>query len=446
MSGAYRPIPIKLLAIGFAVMISVGGLVLSLPVCSADGKAAPFMDSLFTSVSASCVTGLSLHDTYSQWSFFGQLVILLLIQTGGLGFMGLSMAFALLAGSRLTIFQRFTLMESMGSLSIGTVTKVLRCMFFCTLFFETLGTALLSLRFIPLLGLRQGLWFSLFHAVSAYCNAGFDLMGVFRPGSSLSLFAGDWLMILTVSLLILAGGTGFLVLSDILDHKTKFRKYTLHSKIVIVFTAALTLTGSVFFYFLEKDASLSGMTLPEKWLNALFLSVTPRTAGFASIDYAQLTAPGKLLTMIFMFIGAGPGSTGGGIKVTSFAVILLCVKAYALGKDSLSIFRRRLPAETMERAFSNISFYLMAVLACLFVLLSAEPGLTPEDCIFESLSAMGTVGLSTGITGSLRKPSLIGLMILMYLGRLGSMAVVTAVTRRRMPSKAVYPKENILIG
>ena len=347
---------IQLLSAGFAVIILTGALVLCLPVCTTSGESTPFIDCLFTSASATCVTGLSPMDIYTHWNFLGQLIILLLIQIGGLGFMGLSMALLYFSGHKISIFQRTTLMESMGSLTIGTVTKVLRTMTLGTLIFEGAGAIALAFRFIPLFGAAQGLWFSIFHAVSAFCNAGFDLMGIFTPGTSLQHFSKDPLVLLTTTILIITGGIGFIVWRDFIDHRFRFRTYTLHSKIMLTCTAALVISGCLLFLFLESNTTLRSLSLAEKWMNALFLSVTPRTAGFAISDYSDFSPAGRVLTMCLMVIGAGPGSTGGGIKVTTFTVVLLSIVSQIFRSRDLSLFQRRLPEEVQQRAFSSISF------------------------------------------------------------------------------------------
>lgn len=437
---------IQLLSAGFAIIIITGALVLSLPACTVSGKSTPLIDSLFISTSATCVTGLSPMDIYTHWNFLGQLMILVLIQIGGLGFMGFSMALLYFSGHKISIFQRTTLMESMGSLTIGTVTKVLRTMALGTFLFEGIGTLLLAFRFIPLFGTARGLWFSIFHAVSAFCNAGFDLMGIFTPGTSLQHFSKDPLVLLTTTALIITGGIGFIVWRDFIDHRFHFRTYTLHSKIMLTCTAALILSGCLLFFFLEKDAALRSLPTAEKWLNALFLSVSPRTAGFAVSDYSNFSPAGRVLTMCLMVIGAGPGSTGGGIKVTTFTVVLLSIISQIFRSRDLSLFQRRLPEEVQQRAFSSISFYLITSIFCTFLLLLVNPRVASEMIFFEVLSALGTVGLSMGITAKLGVFSKGILIVLMYLGRLGSIAVIMVISSHKPVHRLRYPKEPILIG
>lgn len=360
--------------------------------------------------------------------------------------MGMAMTFSFLIGSKITIFQRSLLMESIGTLHIGGVVKAIRRMLLGTLFFEGLGAFIISSKFIPRVGFWEGLWYGVFHSVSAFCNAGFDLMGKFNPGSSLMDFTGDPILLTTIMTLITTGGIGFIVWGDIIDHRWHFRKYALHSKIMLTFTVLLILLGTLAFYLVEGNNAFGDMSQGEKALNSFFASVSPRTAGFASVDYADMSTAGRFLTMFLMFIGAGPGSTGGGIKLTTFATLLLSMYSYAKHYNDLSIFKRRLPAEAQRKAFSSIASYLMAVLLCTFCLLVANPAFTAESCLFESLSAMGTVGLTMGITPDLGVFSKLCLIVLMYCGRLGSIAVAMAIVRRKIIPKISYPEEKITIG
>lgn len=360
--------------------------------------------------------------------------------------MGMAMTISFLVGSKITIFQRSLLMESIGTLHIGGVVKAIRRMLFGTLFFEGLGALIISLKFIPRVGFWEGLWYGIFHSVSAFCNAGFDLLGRYEPGSSLTHFTGDPVLLITIMTLIATGGIGFIVWGDIIDHKWHFRKYALHSKIMLTFTILLILLGTLAFYIVEGGNAFGSMSTGEKVLNSFFASLSPRTAGFASVDYADMSTAGRFLTMFLMFIGAGPGSTGGGIKLTTFATLLLSMYSYAKHYNDLSIFKRRLPAEAQKKAFSSMASYLMAVLFCTFCLLIANPAFTAESCLFESLSAMGTVGLTMGITTDLGTFSKLCLIVLMYCGRLGSIAVAMAIVRKKIIPKISYPEEKITIG
>ncbi|WP_303857068.1 TrkH family potassium uptake protein [Aminicella lysinilytica] len=438
--------PVQILAVGFALIIFCGGIILSLPISCRNGADLSFIDGLFTSTSATCVTGLAVVDTYSQFNFFGQLVILILIQIGGLGFMGFATVFAFAARSKITIFQRTLLQESLGSSHIGGVVKTIRRMLVGTLVIEAMGAFLISLRFVPRVGLAEGIWYGIFHSISAFCNAGFDLMGKFEPGSSITLFADDPLIEITIMALIAVGGLGFIVWSDMADHKFSFHRLSLHSKIMLTFTAALILGGALIFYIVEGNYSFRNMNTGERIMNSFFASVSPRTAGFNSVQYADMSTAGRFLTMMLMFIGAGPGSTGGGIKVTTFVTLMLSIYSNAKNYNDLSIFKRRLPADAQRKALSTIASYIFLVICCTFLLLMLNPELTSESCFFESLSAMGTVGLTMGITSGLGTVSELCLMFLMYCGRLGSIAVAMAIVRKKVIPKISYPEEKITLG
>ncbi len=432
---------VQTLSLGFAALILAGGLLLTLPFASRDGQSIPFLNALFTAASASCVTGLSLYDTYTQFSLFGQAVILLLIQIGGMGFMSLSILFSILLHRRIGLHERSILMDSVGALQMGGVVRLTRRAIRVTFCLEGGGAALLALWFLPRYGLGRGLWMSVFHAVSAFCNAGFDILGT---GSSLAVMAGDPLPNVVIMTLIAAGGLGFLVWDDILTHRRHVRRWRLHSKIVVVFTSALFAGGAAAFYFLEGDHAFAGATFGQKILMAAFQSVTCRTAGFATADLMKLSQSGILLTLILMFIGAGSGSTGGGAKVNTVAVLLLSALAQVRRKQDVNIFRRRLDEETIRRAYSSVSMFFLACLAGCMVL--CAQGITLDGALFEAISAIGTVGLTRGVTPRLPELSKLVVLLLMFSGRVGSMSVAMAVTRDRPQAKLRNVPEKILIG
>lgn len=438
--------PGQILAIGFAVIILTGALLLTLPACSRGGRGLPFLSALFTSTSATCVTGLAVCDTYTQFSFPGQLVIMCLIEIGGLGFIALAMTFSFLVGKRISFFQREILMASAGTQHVGGVVRLVKRTLIGSLVIQSLGATVMACRLVPMMGIEKGIWYGIFHAVSAFCNAGFDLMGTLSPSSSLTLFADDPVMEITVMLLIIIGGIGFVVWNDIAEHRTRFREYTLHSKIMIRFTLALVIGGAAVFFLLERGHAFSGMGTGETVLNSFFASVTPRTAGFNSVDYNSMTEAGRVFTMLLMFIGAGSGSTGGGVKVTTFATIILSLRASAKNYNSVSFAKRRLPDSAQKKAMSSMSAYVLLVIASVFVLLISDPNVTFESGLFESLSAIGTVGLSMGITSSLSAISKLALIILMYCGRLGSISVAVVLMRRKNIAKISYPEEDVTLG
>ncbi len=432
---------VQTLMAGFAVLIFCGGVLLALPWASRTGEAVPFADALFTAASASCVTGLALYDTATRFSPFGQGVILLLIQVGGLGFMTVSILVSLLLRRRVGLHRRAVLMDTVGALQLGGVVRLTRRALAVTAACEGAGVLLLSFWFCPRYGLGRGLWMAVFHSISAFCNAGFDLFGT---GDSLASAAGSPLVNLTVMALIICGGLGFLVWDDLLTHRLQFRRWRLHSKLVTVFTLALYAGGAAAFYLLERDHAFSGASGFQKGLMAAFQSVTARTAGFATVDQAALSQSSTLLMLVLMFIGAGSGSTGGGVKVNTLSVLLLSSLARVRRQEDVNVFQRRLDGETIHKAYSSVSLYLMACLAGCMVL--CVEGIALDDALFEAVSAIGTVGLSRGITASLPALSQWTILLLMFSGRVGSMSVAMAVTRDRPQPKCRNVPEKILIG
>lgn len=432
---------VQTLTVGFALLILMGGALLTLPVSARPGQAVAFEDALFTAASASCVTGLSLFDTASRFTVFGQAVILLLIQIGGLGFMTVSTLVSVLLRRRVGLHRRAVLMDTVGALQMGGIVRLVRRALRVTAVCEGGGAVLLALWFCPRYGLGQGLWMALFHAVSAYCNAGFDLLGT---GASLTSQAADPFLNIVIMVLIICGGLGFLVWDDLLTHGRHFRRWRLHSKIVTVFTALLFIGGGAAFYILERNRAFAGLPLSQQLLMAAFQSVTARTAGFATVDQAALSQSGTLLMLFLMFVGAGSGSTGGGAKVNTFAVLVLSAQAQVRRREDVNIFQRRLDEATIHKAYSSVSLYLMACLSGCMVL--CIQGIALDDALFESLSAIGTVGLSRGITGSLPLLSQWTVLLMMFAGRVGSMSVAMAVTRDKPYPKRRNVPEKILIG
>ena len=432
---------VQTLTIGFACLILAGAVLLMLPISSRSGQSIPFLNALFTSASASCVTGLVLYDTWTQFTFFGQAVILVLIQVGGLGFMTVSILVAILLHRRIGLHQRSVLMDTVGALQVGGVVRLTRRALLVTAAWEGTGAVLLALWFCPRYGLGRGLWMAVFHAVSAFCNAGFDLLGT---GASLTTAAGEPMLNLVIMALILAGGLGFLVWDDVLVNRFHFRRYRLHSKLVLTGTAALLAAGTALFYIVERDHAFAGVPNGQRLLMAAFQSVTCRTAGFNTADLMALSQAGVLISMALMFIGAGSGSTGGGIKVNTFAVLLLGIRARALRKDDVNVFHRRLDDDTIQQAFSSVSiFALTCLLGCLVLCLE---GVRVDDALFEAVSAIGTVGLTHGVTPTLKTASKVAITLLMFAGRVGSLSVAMAMTRDRPHAKVRNVPEKILIG
>lgn len=437
--------PIQILAMGFGFIIFMGGIALCLPISNKDGNWIPFINGLFTATSATCVTGLAVYDTFTQYTFFGQMVIVILIQVGGLGFMAIALVFSFLLGSKLSLHNKNLMAESLGANKYGGITDTIKFMLIGTAMFEGVGTIIIASRFVEDMGFWPALWMGAFHSISAFCNAGFDIMGYYSPGSSIIPFNKDIILEMTIAILIASGGIGFIVWHDIAKHKFNFKKYRLHSKIMVSFTALLIVIGALGFFFIEGSNTFEGMTFGEKLSNSIFASVSPRTAGFSAVESNEMTSAGRILTMLLMLIGAGPGSTAGGVKITTFVVLILAIYANIKNYNDYSIYGRRLTAAVKTRAFSNASAYMLTILLGTFLLTLLNPRINPEALLYEAISALGTVGLSMGITTDLETPSKLILIALMYSGRLGSLAIAMAMVRKKLIPKISFPEENITV-
>lgn len=436
--------PLQFISIGFVSVILLGTALLMLPFASRNGEPISFLNAIFMATSATCVTGLSVFDTYTQFTLFGQAVILCLIQVGGLGFMTIGVFLSMSLGKRIGLRERSLMKESISALKIGGIVRLVRRAVFGTLLIEALGVVLLAFRFCPDFGLWDGLWFSVFHSISAFCNAGFDLMGRVAPSQSLSPYAQDALVNLVIMALIVVGGIGFIVWDDILDQKWHIKQYRLQTKIVLAVTLIFIFGGALGFYLLEADHAFAGMPTGEKILASFFQSVSPRTAGFATVDMSTLSESGTFLTIFLMLVGASPGSTGGGIKTTTFFVMIFSVIAYVRSREEINVFNRKIEDKAVQRAYNSTMLYLMA--AVLGTLMITLQGVSLDAALFEAVSAIGTVGLSTGITAGLNGLSKVVVILLMYLGRLGSLSVLMAVTDRRIKTKISNVEEKIMIG
>lgn len=436
----------QMIALGYLVMITIGTLLLSLPVSNSNNVSPGLINALFTATSAICVTGLVVFDTYTQWSVFGQCIILLLIQIGGLGFMTTITIFSFLLKRRIGLRERGLLRESVNTMYIGGIVRLTKRILVGTLIFEGLGAVLLAIRFIPQMGLVEGIYNGIFHSVSAFCNAGFDLMGKYGRFSSLTTFSKDIVVCFTIIILIVIGGIGFFVWDDIFKNKFSFKKYQLHTKIVLFMTFFLIVSGAITFYFVERTNLLSEMTIIDKITASVFSAVTPRTAGFNTVETAAMTPAGKLLTMVFMFIGGSPGSTAGGIKTTTLAVMLISLWSSLRNSKNENIFGRRLEDSALRRASAVVSVNLILTLFAAFLISVTNTAISLDNILFEVLSAIGTVGLSTGITSTFNTFGLIILSLLMYSGRVGSISFALLFTEHRVPSVIQNPAEKINIG
>lgn len=435
----------QFIAYGFFCVIITGTLLLMLPFASRDGQSEPFLNCLFTATSASCVTGLVVADTWSQWSLFGQLVILTMIQIGGLGFITVGVFISIVLRRKIGLKERGLMMESVNTLQIGGVVRLAKKIIIGTCIFEGTGAVLLAIRFIPQFGFFRGLFYGIFHSISAFCNAGFDLMGGQTPYSSFVAYYDDWLVNFVIMSLIIIGGIGFIVWDDLSRNKLHFRKYMLQTKIVLVTTAILVFGGGLLFYLLERNHLLVGMNTSGKILTSLFSSVTARTAGFNTTDTAALSDGSKLLTIILMFIGGSPGSTAGGIKTTTLVVLLLCVHSNIKQTYGINIFGRRLENDAVKRAGTILTINLLLAVTASLAIMAIQP-LGFSDILFETFSAIGTVGMTTGITRALHPVSRCIIILLMYCGRIGSLSFALAFVQSKRKPHVQQPAEAINIG
>ncbi len=437
---------IRIIAFGYMLFVLAGALLLTLPFASKSGHSVGFLNALFTATSSSCVTGLVVLDTATSWSIFGQAIIIALIQVGGLGFMTIATMFSIAFKRQIGLRARLTMVESINNDNVGGILSLTKTIVFGTAIIESIGAIILATRFIPEFGTAKGIWYSIFHSISAFCNAGFDLMGIYEPYSSLSNHADDVVVNVTVMLLITIGGIGFFVWDDIHKNKHKFKKYALHTKIVLTVSAILTFGGAILFFIFERNHTNAGLGFGQSVLNSFFDSVTARTAGFNTTDTAALSSASKMLTVFLMFIGGSPGSTAGGMKTTTLAVIAISTFNGIRRRQSKGIFGKRLEDDAIHKAssvaFTNISLALIGIiLICAF-----QPDLGISDIIFEVSSAIGTVGMTTGITRDLVTASRIVIIFLMYCGRVGSVSFALALMEPRTAPPVKNPKEKITIG
>ena len=430
----------QLIILGFAALILLGTLLLMLPFASADGRAAPPLEALFTSTSAVCVTGLVVRDTALSWSPFGQAVILCLIQIGGMGVITVAMAVYTAAGSQASLKQRSTMQEALSAPQLGGIVRQGRFFIKMTVLFELLGTLALAPVFCGAFGPGKGLWYALFHSVSAFCNAGFDLMGTAAPYSSLTGYTAQPAVNLTVMALIIVGGIGFLVWGDVQDNGLRLKKYRMQTKVVLVTSALLIVLPAVYFFFGEFGA----LPLPERLWASLFQSVTARTAGFNTADLTAMSGVGQAVLILLMLVGGSPGSTAGGMKTTTLAVLLATALAVFRRRENTQFFGRRLADGAVRQAVAVLTMYLTLFLTGGCVISRVE-GLPLSVCLFETASAVGTVGLTLGVTPALGALSRVILILLMYFGRVGGLTLIFAALSGKR-SAARLPQEWITVG
>ncbi len=430
----------QIIIFGFAGAIFLGTLLLMLPISSSDGHMTPFSDALFTSTSAVCVTGLVVHDTATYWSMFGQFIILLLIQVGGLGIVTIAVATAVVAGRKIGLMQRSTLQDSISAPKVGGIVRLTGFILKTTFFIELVGTVVLATVFCRDFGVK-GIWLALFHSVSAFCNAGFDLMGTVSLFSSLTSYSAHPLINVVIMLLIIIGGIGFLVWEDIKTNKYCVKKYRMQTKVVLSTTLFLIIVPATYFYFTEFKY-LSGS---ERILAALFQSITPRTAGFNTVDLTQQSHTGHVITIILMLIGGSPGSTSGGMKTTTAAVLIFSAISVFRKKDNVECFGRRIADSTIKNATAILLMYIALFLAGGLIISGIEK-LPMLDCLYESASAIGTVGLTLGITPSLETASRVILIGLMFFGRVGGLTLIFAALSNTHQNISKKPLERITVG
>ncbi|WP_160721046.1 TrkH family potassium uptake protein [Bacillus sp. USDA818B3_A] len=436
--------PPKILVLGFSVIILIGACLLTLPAATTNGQGLSFLNALFTATSATCVTGLVVVDTGTTFTIFGQIVILTLIQVGGLGFMTFATFFALILGKKISLKERILLQESLNNLSMEEIVKLAKRILIFSAVIELTGALILSIRFSFDMSLKKAIYFGIFHSISNFNNAGFDLMGEFH---SLTDYVDDPAVTLTVCLLIILGGIGFIVMNELYEYHT-IKRVSLHTKIVLCTSAILLLVGTIGIFLLEysNQMTLKPLSLSGKILGSLFQSVTARTAGANTLNIGALTQSSILLIILLMFIGASPGSTGGGIKTTTFATLLGAVWSQIRGKEDVTFYRQRIEYSTIYKALTVTLSGLFLVIFITLLLTITEHGHDFLVLLFEATSAFATVGLSMGLTPEL-SPIGKGLIIFtMFAGRVGPLTIAYAVAMRRNPDPFRYPKGKIMIG
>lgn len=437
--------PLRTIILGYFVIICLGAFLLCLPIASRGGQWTNYFDTLFTATSATCVTGLIVFDTYTYWSIFGQIVILIMIQVGGIGFMTLAISAMTLTKRKIGLRSRYTLQESVNAAQVGGIVRMTRFILIGTAFFEISGAVLLSFRFCPQYGFWKGVYFAVFHSVSAFCNAGFDLMGGSDPFSSLTQYASDPLVNVVIVLLIIIGGLGFFVWSDIKTNKFRFRRYKLHTKVVLVTTAALIVLPFLFLLFTERNNPNFNESPRTYLLSALFQTVTTRTAGFNTADLTTISDAGILCMIFLMLIGGSPSSTAGGLKTTTLAMLIASLVSVLKKRKSITCFQRRINDNALLSIISIVALYVLLFFGCA-MLICAFDSLSLKEAMFETASAIGTVGLTLGVTPTLGTASHFILMALMFFGRVGGLTLLLALHDQQSATPSKYPVENITIG
>ncbi len=431
----------QIILLGFAAVIFIGAFLLALPVSSKSGEWTSFIDSLFTSTSAVCVTGLVVFDTATHWTIFGQIIILILIQIGGMGIVTVAISFALLSGKKIGLFSRGTMKEAISAPSVGGIIRLVGFILKGIFIIELIGALIMLPIFCKDYGV-EGIWMAIFHSISAFCNAGFDIMGT-KSGdfSSLTSFSAQPIICITVMLLIIIGGIGFLVWEDVCKHKWRVKNYRTQSKVVLLVTGILIVFPAIYFFFFE----FASLPICERILVSLFQSITPRTAGFNTTNITAISGAGLLFMIILMLIGGSPGSTAGGMKTTTIAVLFSSTISVFKKKNNAELMKRRIDDGTVKNA---VAIFLMYVTLFVFsgIIISSIEGLPITTCLFETASAIGTVGLTLGITPSLGAISKIILIALMFFGRVGGLTLIYAALGGNKKQVSMLPIDNITVG
>ncbi len=431
----------QIIVLGFLLIIITGALLLMLPISSVSHKSTSFSDALFTSVSATCVTGLIVRDTATYWSWFGQMIILILIQIGGMGVVTIAISIIRTSGKKIGLWQRSTMQESISAPQIGGIIRLTGFILKVSVIIELMGAILFMPVFCQDFEFLKGLWYSLFHSVSAFCNAGFDLMGIRSQFSSLCSYNENIYLNIIVMLLIIVGGIGFLTWHDIISHRYHIKYYSMQSKVILITSSILIIIPAIYFFFLEY----SDLPTDNRIISSLFQSVTTRTAGFNTTDLAQMSESGNIIMIMLMLIGGSPGSTAGGMKTTTVAVLFFSAISVFSRKHDVQCFKRRLSEEAVKNA-GAILFIYMALFITGSVIISRVENLPLMTCLFETSSAIGTAGLTLGITSTLSIISKIILMILMFLGRVGGLTLIYAALPSGEIQNSRLPLEKITVG
>lgn len=430
----------QIIIFGFAGTILIGALLLMLPISSAANNFTNFLDALFTATSAVCVTGLVVYDTATHWSYFGQFIIITLIQIGGLGVVTIASAIVMILGRKIGLMQRSTMQTAISASKIGGIVRLTGFILKATFIIELTGALIMAPVYCRDFGILKGIWVSVFHSISAFCNAGFDLMGTKGEFSSLTTYVAQPVINIVIMLLIIIGGIGFLTWDDIRKNKFRFRRYTLQSKMAIITTIILILVPAIYFYLHQFQDSPMG----ERILSSFFQSVTPRTAGFNTVDLTKLNDISQTITTVLMLIGGSPGSTAGGMKTTTIAVMIFTCISIFRQKDNVECLGRRIPDGAVKSAATILMMYITLFLIGGLIISGIE-NIPIENCLFETASAIGTVGLSLGLTPTLGSISKIILILLMYFGRVGGLTLIfAAIASKGQISK--FPQEKVTIG